>query len=362
MKITIDQSSLAEGLNKIQSAISSRPTIPILSNVHLVALDNSLVLTATDLDISVTTTIACSVEREGSTTLPAKKLTQIIRQLPSFPVTIDTDMSHISSISCQHSFFKIQGISDLEFPIDNELDNPRVFTLSNHKLRKMLDNISYAVSLDDTRVVLMGILLSVREGTLTSVATDGRRLALMETSLDTDENLDGDTILPIKMVNELQKLLSSEGEVKVSLSESRAAFTTNHTVMRTKLIEGNYPNYRQVIPSGFTEMIEIPREELSKAISRVSLILSDSGASVKLAMTSKSVLVSAVSNTDESSEPIAVNYIGTPLTISLNPAYIQEPLKRLECNNITFKFNDKVSPIGVFGDEGYLYVIMPMRN
>ena len=362
MKITIDQSVMADGLNQIQNAVSNRPTIPVLSNVLLAAEGNELVLTATDLDLSVTTKLACSVERPGKTTLPAKKLGQIIRQLPNDAITIDTDENQVSSISCQHSFFKILGISDLEFPVEGDLEEARTITLPNDKFRKMLEKISYSVSTDETRLVLNGILLSIREGTLTSVATDGRRLALMETVLDSADILDGDTILPSKAVNELQKLLSQQGEVKISLGDSRATFETNNTVLRTKLIEGNYPNYRQVIPSGFTEMIEIPREDMGKAISRVSLILTDSGSSVKMAMDPESVLISASSNADESSEPISVNYMGTPITISLNPAFIQEPLKRLDCNNITLKFNDKISPIGVFGDEGFLYVIMPMRN
>jgi DNA polymerase III subunit beta len=362
MKITVDQSVLVSGLAHIQNAISNRPTIPVLSNVLLAAENNELVLTATDLDLSVTTTIECTVDSPGTTTLPAKKLAQIIRQLPSAPVTIDTDENQLSSISCNQSFFKILGVSDLEFPVETGLEDARTFTLPNEQFRKMLEKISYSVSTDETRLVLNGILLSIREGTLTAVATDGRRLALMETILDADEVLDGDTILPSKAVNELQKLLTDKGDVKISFGESRATFETNNTILRTKLIEGNYPNYRQVIPSGFTEMIEIPREDLTKAITRVSLILSDTSASVKMAMEAERVIISANSNADESTEPIAVNYMGSAISISFNPHFIQEPLKRLDCNNVTLKFNDKISPIGLFGDEGFIYVIMPMRN
>ena len=362
MKITIDQSVLVTGLTHIQNAVSNRPTIPVLSNVLLSAEGNELTLTATDLDLSVTTKVECTVEREGKTTLPAKKLVQIVRQLPSAPVTVDTDENQVSSISCNHSFFKILGISDLEFPVESGLDEARIFTLPNDQFKRMLEKISYSVSTDETRLVLNGILLSIREGTLTSVATDGRRLALMETVLDADQVLDGDTILPSKAVTELQKLLSEKGEVKISLGDSRATFETNNTVLRTKLIEGNYPNYRQVIPGGFTEMCEIPREDLTKAINRVSLILTDTSSSVKMAIENDKVVVSATSNADESSEPIALSYMGTPISISFNPSFIQEPLKRLDCNNITLKFNDKISPIGLFGDEGFLYVIMPMRN
>ncbi|MCH2205796.1 MAG: DNA polymerase III subunit beta [Lentisphaerales bacterium] len=362
MKITIDQSALASGLAHVQSAVSNRPTIPVLSNLLLQAENGQLTITATDLDLSISTSLECSVEAEGSTTLPAKKLIQIIRQLNDAPVTIDTDENHVSSISCHNSFFKLLGINDSEFPTEDGLEEARTFTLPNIQLRKMLEKISYSVSTDETRHVLNGILLSIREGTLTAVATDGRRLALIETVLDSSEVVDGDTILPSKAVSELQKLLSDAGEVKISLGDTRALFETNNTVMRTKLVEGTYPNYRQVIPGGFSQMIEIPREELSKALSRVSLILTESGSSVKLEMESDKVILSASSNADESSEPIPVTYLGDNLAISFNPNFLHEPLKKLDCNNITIKFNDKISPIGIFGDEGFLYVIMPMRN
>ena len=184
----------------------------------------------------------------------------------------------------------------------------------------------------------------------------------METILDSDDLIDGDTILPSKAVSEVQKLLSVEGDVNISLGNARAIFETGNTVLRTKLVEGNYPNYRQVIPSGFSESISIPREDLGKALTRVSLVLNDNSSSVKMDMKADMVVVSANSNTDESSEPVMVDYPGTPISISFNPHFIQEPLKYLDCNNIELRFNDKISPIGVFGDEGFLYVIMPMRN
>jgi DNA polymerase III subunit beta len=362
MKITIDQSVLANGLAHVQSAVSNRPTIPVLSNLLLKAEGDTLSITATDLDLSISTNLNCSVEEAGSTTLPAKKLTQIIRQLNDAPVSIQTDENHVSSISCHNSFFKLMGINHTEFPTEDGLDDARTFTLPNVQLRKMLEKISYSVSTDETRHVLNGILLSIREGTLTAVATDGRRLALIEAVLDSSDVVDGDTILPSKAISELQKLLSDSGEVKISLGETRAVFETNNTVMRTKLVEGTYPNYRQVIPNGFSQLIEIPREELSRALSRVSLILTESGSSVKLEMLSDKVILSATSNADESSEPIPVTYMGESLSISFNPNFLHEPLKKLDCNNISIKFNDKISPIGIFGDEGFLYVIMPMRN
>ena len=181
MKFTIDQAVLASGLARVQSAISSRPTVPVLANILLTAKGDELTLNSTDLDLSLTTTLSCSVEREGSTTLPAKKFLSIVRQLPSAPVTVDTDENQASSISCNTSFFRILGMSDAEFPLEKELTEVRSFSLKNEQFRKMLEKISYSVSTDETRLVLNGILLSIREGSMTAVATDGRRLALMET-------------------------------------------------------------------------------------------------------------------------------------------------------------------------------------
>ena len=362
MKITVDQVELVAALSKAQSAVSSKNTITLLNNVYLKAEGETLTVSATDLELTITAQVSATIEEAGTTTLPAKKLLSIVRQLPHAPVTLETDENQVSSISCLQSFFKIAGLSDLEYPVEGEIEDYRELTLNNVQFKKMMEKISYSVSNDETRHSLNGILLSIREGTFTTVATDGRRLALVESFLDLDASLDGDVILPIKAVNELQKLLSNEGEVLIKLGEARAEFTIADTTLRSKLIDGSFPNFRQVIPQNFTQQIEIPRVALSDALHRVTLVLSDASGAVKMNMTQSEVVVSAKSDTDESSEPVSVDFIGDATDISLNPIFISEPLRKLDCDNITIRFNDRISPIGIFGDEGFLYIIMPMRS
>jgi DNA polymerase-3 subunit beta len=361
MKFTIDQSVLSSGLNRIQSAISSKPTIPILGNVLISATGSNITIKATDLDISLITTIECDVIKEGSATIPAKKLTAIIKQLPSAPVTIETDENYSSSISCNKSFFKILGLSDVDFPSDSDFKPVAEITFDCISMKKALDKISYSVSSDVTRQVLNGVLFSIRDNSLSLVATDGRRLALMEVSIATDI-IDIDLIIPNKSVNELQKLLANSSDVDISIGESRIKFTTQGTTFISKITEGKYPNYKQVIPKSFNDELSIPRNELSKAINRVSLVLSDLSSSIKMDIKNDSVIVSAASNTDESSEPVSVEFTGSLAEISFNPTFIQDPLKSLDCNNVSIHFNDRNSPMCITGDEGFTYIIMPMRN
>lgn len=360
MKFTIEQSALSSGLSKIQSAISNKPTVPILTNILIVANADSVTIKATDLDISLTVNIKCDVKKEGSTTIPAKKFTAIIKQLPSAPITIDTKDSS-TSIKCNKSRFKILGMPDTEYPIDKVFESNSTFTIDNNTLKRMIDKISYSVSSDVTRLVLNGVLFNLRDNLLSLIATDGRRLAMIEKIIDGDIS-DIDLIIPHKSVTEIQKLLSVEGDVKISIGDSRLLFKTGSTVFSTRLIEGNYPNFRQVIPAGFKSELSIPRVDLSKAINRVSLVLNDLSSSVKMEVNNDKVIISAASNTDESSEPVAVDYDGENTSLSFNPQFIQDPLKHLDCNNITLKFNDSTSPMCVSGDDGFIYIIMPMRN
>ena len=362
MKITVEQSILIAGLTKVQSAVSSRPTIPVLSNILFVAEDGILKLTATDLEVSISTSIEAEVTTPGKTTLPAKKFIQFIRQFPSDKITIDTDENHVSNISCQGIKHVENGLSDAEFPSENDIADARSFTFESMKLKKMMDKISYSVSNDETRLVLNGIFLSIRQGTLTAVATDGRRMALMESLIDSEEDTDGDTILPSKAVSELAKVLSADGNVTVQLGDVYASFEVGNTKLQTKLIEGTYPNYRQVIPASFSQQIAIPREKFNTALQCVSPQLTETSSAVKIAMTAAEIVVSATSNSGTSSAPVGVSYDGEETAISFNPTFIMDPLRKLENDEVILKFNDKISPIGLYGDEGFLYIIMPMRN
>ena len=205
--------------------------------------------------------------------------------------------------------------------------------------------------------------MSVREGMLSIAATDGRRLALIERSLEEQTAPDGDVILPSKIVNELGKLLSGDDKVGVKLSDSRAIFECTDTTIASKLVEGSYPNYRQVIPESFAHSAAIPRVTFEQVLARVALVVSDSSASVKLVIEDGVMKVSASSpEVGEAEEPMDVSYEGDKFELSFNPEFFRDPLRELDCDQLIMQFNDGYSPVALAGDEGFIYVVMPMRN
>ncbi len=364
MKISVQTQSLIDSLRKVLNIVSPRSTLPVLSNVLITAEKNELSLFTTDFEICITTKINAEVDGEGQATIPAKKFGQIISTLSGDNVTIRTNSELITSISAGKALFKIMGLNPSEFPKETEFQENQTMTFNKMEFLKILKKICYSGSTDQSRIILNGILLSIREGNLTVVATDGRRLALVEKVFDSQEALiDCDVILPNKVVNELQKLLDGDGDVVIKLSDSNATFVIDNTVLTTKLIEGSYPNYRQVIPASFINSIQLPRENFSEVLNRVSIVVNESGSSVKFSLNQdEAVLEANSSDIGQANESMQIAYEGDPLSISFNPNYLKDPLKALDCDELTLRFNDEFKPVVMLGDEGFLYVIMPMRS
>src|SRR5205814_3351895 len=270
MKFSATKEKLLEGLQQVQNVVSTRTTLPILSNVLLQAKGNEVHLTTTDLDVGVRGAFEANVEKEGATTLPARRLFTIIRELPSSEVSIEVDAKNAASIRSGQSFFKILGLPEEEFPPLPKFESAKVVTIRQKDLRDGLRKTSYAISTDETRYVLNGLLFSLKENKLTLVATDGRRLAMAEIELEFPRSHESDLIIPTKAVTELQRLLSDDGDVKVSMSNGQIAFDLNKTLLVSKLIEGNYPNYRQVIPGEAKERVKLEREMFLNSLRRVS--------------------------------------------------------------------------------------------
>ncbi len=364
MRLLVPSKLLNDALKKVLNVVANRTTMAILNNVLLETKDNQLWLTTSDNEITIVTTIDATVEKSGQTTIPAKKFAQIVGTFPDGIVTLDTNDQLITTISCGRALFKIMGLDPASFPKQIEFDGEQEIILQKLELAKNLRKISYAMSNDPSRVVLNGILLSIRDCTMTTVATDGRRLAMVEKVFDSNKNLiDSDIIMPTKVVNELQKLLESEGEIIIKLSQSYVQFIIPGTILTSKLVDGTYPNYRQVIPASFNNSVILPREEFSEVMNRVSMVLNDGSASVKMKLGNDLMILSAMSaEIGEAEEPITVAYVGDPVIINFNPLFIKEPLKNLECDDLTLRFNDEFKPVVILGDEGFLYVIMPMRG
>lgn len=362
MKFRISKEAFLDGLQKVQHVVSSRTTLPILSNVLLVAKDGRLQFTTTDLDVGITGSVEAQIDKEGATTLPAKRLVSIVRELPASEVEVSVDSKNHASIRCGPSFFKIIGLSDTEFPPLPDFANAKEFKIPQNVMRDGLRKTSYSISTDETRYVLNGIFTSFRDGKMTLVATDGRRLAMVDADLEFPASHETDVIIPSKAVQELQRLLGDSGDVIVKLSDSQISFTIGDSLLCSKLIEGNYPNYRQVIPGDSNERVVIGREALLETVRRVSLLSSDKSNSVKLVFSENRIEVTANSpDVGEAQESMDVIYQGPPMQIAFNPEFLQAPLRNLDTDDVYLDLIDEMSP-GVLRIEGtFLYVLMPMR-
>jgi len=362
MKFSVSKEKLLAGLQTVQNVVSTRTTMPILSNVLLQARDGQLRLTTSDLDVGVSDVVEAQIEKEGSTTLPARRLVTIVRELPASEIQIEVDSKNIASLRCGQSFFRILGLAEEEFPQLPTFSGAKEFTLKCKDLRDALKKTSYAISTDETRYVLNGILFAFREGNLTMVATDGRRLALVDLEVEFPRSQEIDIIVPTKCVTELSRLVDGDGDVKMSVVENQVAFEAGGTLLISKLIEGNYPNYRQVIPGEPKERITIEREIFLTAVHRVSLLASEKSNSVKLVFTKNNIEIAAnTPDIGEAHESIPVSYKGREFSIAFNPEFLMAPLRNLSNDEIFLDLIDEMSPGVIKIQSPFLYVLMPMR-
>ncbi len=331
------------------------------------ASEGRVEFTATDLDVTVSCSVEANVTKAGATTIPVKKLFGIIRELTSPEIEIETDEKNVTSIRAGSSFFKIRGLAAEEFPPMPKFKEDKRVTVPQEKFRGMLKKTSFAISTDESRYVLNGIFLSLKDHKMTMVATDGRRLALVDEEVELGDKSQGEFIIPAKAVNELARLLQDKGDVDVNFSENQASFTLKSekgpgVLIISKLIEGNYPNYRQVIPSETKERISLPREEFLHALRRAEIMTSDKQNSVKMAFGKNQLAITANSpDVGEARETMSINYKGKELAVAFNPAYLIEPLNALGNDEVFIELIDELSP-GVLKINGpFLYVVMPMR-
>jgi len=341
--------------------------------VLIEAEEGHISLTTTNLDLGIRCRIKADVSEPGGLTLPVRKLATIIRELPQNEIFIETSDNNQAKITSGGSNFKIMGISTEEFPPLPSFENRHVFELSQSEIVSMLKSVSYGQSSDENRYILNGVYFNFADEKLTLVATDGRRLAL--TALDTEISEDnvGSLILPAKTVAELERLMGKGDKVKIAFNDRQAAFEisiedssdtglVDHLYLVSKIVEGNYPNYRQVIPKETEHRVKIERELMLECVHRAALVTSDKSNSVKLKV-SKNLLEISGSSTEygESHESMAIAYDGPEVQVAFNPQFLIEPLKALTKDEVFFEFKDELSP-GLFKTlDNFICVVMPLR-
>lgn len=362
MKIKIIRSKFIDGLKKVQNIVAGKGSLQIIQNAMLEAKEGKLSLVTTDLDISIKSTVDCDVVVAGATTLPVKLLFSTISSCAEGAVELETDAQDRARISAGSAAFKLSGMAVADFPSLPEADNAFAYTLPQATLREMLRKTSYAVSQDETRKTLKGVLMSFKDGKLTMVATDGRRLALVEHEIDFPAAAERDIILPSKVVAELQRSLSGDGDVKITIEKSQVSFNLGDTQIYSKLLDEIYPNYRQVIPSSSREKIEVDRKLLLDAIDRASVMTMEESSSVRLTFEDNQLLVSSVAaDIGEAKDVVPIKYNGEKIDIVFNPSYVKDPLKAIDEDEVTIELNNGSSPAIIRCSVPFLYVMMPLR-
>ena len=373
MKFKINQDHFSNGLQQVLNVVASRSTMPILSNVLIEAEEGHISLTTTNLDLGIRCRIKAEVTDTGSITLPVRKLATIVKELPINEVFLETSEKNQAKITSGGSLFKIMGISSEEFPPLPTFENRKVFELSQDEIVNMLKSVSYAQSTDENRYILNGVYFNFADEKLTLVATDGRRLGLTGLDLEVSEENAGSLILPAKTVAELERLMGKGEKVNIAFNDRQAAFEigldeagdsglVDHLYLVSKIVEGNYPNYRQVIPKETEHRVKIERELMLECVHRAALVTSDKSNSVKIKVSKNLLEISGQSSEyGESHESMAIAYDGPEVQVAFNPQFLMEPLKALNKDEVFFEFKDELSP-GLFKTlDNFICVIMPLR-
>jgi DNA polymerase-3 subunit beta len=371
MKLTIERAALLKALAHVQSVVERRNTIPILSNVLITAQKGRLSLAATDMDLAITESVEASAAKAGSTTAPAHTLYEIVRKLPDgAQVELETASDGGSLvIRAGRSRFTLQCLPPADFPAMAEGDLPHRFQLPATDLKGIIDRTRFAISNEETRYYLNGIYFhsATSNGTqvLRGVATDGHRLARVEVPLPKGAADIPGVIVPRKTVGEVRKLLDeSDGSVDIELSDTRIRFASGNVTLVSKLIDGTFPDYERVIPTGNDKVLNVPCKEFAHAVDRVSTISTEKSRAIKLAVAKGVVTLSATSpDAGSATEEIEVEYKAAALEIGFNSRYLLDITEQITGAEARFLMADAGSPTLVRdgADESALYVLMPMR-
>ena len=366
MKFTITRERLQEGLQAVAASVPSKTTLPVLANILVEAGKDGLRLSATDLDIAVSTVVAADVDAEGAVTLPAKKLVEIVRELPSAAIRVTGAGEQRVNLECGRSRFKLLGIPKDEFPSFPPVKFDKAWTAASSDLHKLINHVAFAASTEESRPILNGVLWELRADRMRMVATNGHRLARMEVPVGGGK-ASADLIVPPKALDQIRRLFGAADEIQIAKSDNHLGFKCGETMVFTRLIEGPYPPYEQVIPNENDKAATIDKQALASALRRVGVVASDQTHRVRLAFGGGAVTCS-VSTPDlgEAHDEIAVGYEGEAIEIGFNATYLLEILKYMPTEEVRFTFKAPeraatIEPVGWDDPAAYLALVMPLR-
>jgi DNA polymerase-3 subunit beta len=362
MELQVARDPFFRALQLVQNIVEPRQTLPILANVLIEAQEGGMRVAATDLEVGARVTVPATVSRPGAITLAARKLLELVRELPAQPVTLKLQENGWVQLLCGPAAFRLVGLPAEEYPPLETGEADGWVAVDAARLRGMLARTSYAMSQDESRPFLNGLYLAVRKGDLRLVATDGHRLALARASVEADVEMSG--IVPRKAVLEVGRVLSGSDEATLAVRENQFFLRTPGFALASKLVEGTFPSYEQVLPKGHPRRLTVDREPLMAALRRVSVVADDRTRPIRLTVSPAALRLSASSQElGEAEEVLPAECAGEELTIGFNTRYVLDALAPMEGDRVVVDLKDPLSP-GVFksaADDDHLCVIMPMR-
>ncbi|MGH7562741.1 MAG: DNA polymerase III subunit beta [Gemmatimonadales bacterium] len=367
MKFTITRDKLQEGLVAVAASVPSKTTLPVLANLLVEASRDGLRLSGTDLDISVSTTIPASVDQEGATTLPARKLVEIVKELPNAAIRFASSGEQRVQIECGKSRFKLLGLSREEFPAFPTVKFEGGWKVQAKDLQKLIGHVAFAASTEESRPILNGVLWELRADRMRMVATNGHRLARMDVPASGTGGGQVDLIVPPKALDQIRRLFGGDDEIEIGKSDNHLGFRSTTTQIYTRLIEGPYPNYEQVIPRENDKSLTADRGTLAAALRRMSIVASDQTHRIRMSFGNGACKLSVQTpDLGEAQEEITVSYEGDALEIGFNAAYLLEILKFMPTDEVrmTFKAPERAAtcePVGWDDPASYLTLVMPLR-
>jgi DNA polymerase-3 subunit beta len=363
MDVQLDRDSFLKGLQMVQNIVEPRQALPILANVLIEGRDEAVRVTATDLEVGASVSVPARTLAPGAITLSARKLVEIVKELPASTLSLKVQENAWVGLRCGGAAYRLVGLAADDFPAVTPGTPPGWVRLESKALREMLDQTSFAISHDEGRYALNGILFSVQGKEIRLVATDGHRLAVATRTLaESASAVTG--IVPRKGVQELARVLGGSEEVEIALAENQFLVRMPNFVMLARLIEGQFPNYEQVLPKGHPQRATMSRTGLTAALRRVSVMSEERTRPVKMAFTPGTLKLMAYHpELGEAEETLEVGYSGEELIIGFNSRYVLDALAPLQADQVVLELKDGLSPgvLKSLEEEGTLCVIMPMR-
>ena len=363
MRLTIPQPQLLKTLQVVEYAVNDRSTLPTLANVLIETKENELTLTATDLDVGIQCRFPLtSPVEQGSVTLPARRLTTIIRELPEELVVLEARKNHTATVQCGVSRFRIPGLPAEDFPVLPPLQHEGAVTVLQMALKNLILKTAHAMSMEETRFVLNGALLASTGQELVMVATDGRRLAVAKQPFAQSTQPQLHVVVPAKTIRELGRLLQDDPEevTIAALKDNQLIFRFEGTTIVTRLIEGQFPQYEKVIPAP-SSAFSCDRQLLVNAVRRASLMTTATSQAVVFELSVGRLVVSKESaELGSAREEISVGYQGEPVTIAFNPEFWLDVLKVLDGDEIAVEVAGPDRP-AVIRQTGFTYIVLPMK-